>query len=286
MRVITFLAIVFTMFFTFSPVAMAREQTDKPTLILAVHPYLAPDEVIKRFTPLADYLGQQLGQKVRVRVGPSYAAHIDAIGNDSVDIAFMGPVAYVELSARYSTKPLLARLAINGEPVFRGVIIVRKESTLNSLAELKGKRFAFGEKDSTMGTIIPRHMLQQAGVSLDDLAQHTFIIGHKNVALAVLSGSADAGAVKDEIFREMESQGLRVLATSPAISEHLFVTRANLPSAQVEQLRNALLALKNKAHGADILRSINVGATALVPVSNSDYANLRVIVNSLDTNAP
>lgn len=92
--------------------------------------------------------------------------------------------------------------------------------------------------------------------------------------------------MKDEIFREMESQGLRVLATSPAISEHLFVTRANLPSAQVEQLRNALLTLKDKTHGADILRSINISATALVPVSNSDYANLRVIVNSLGTLAP
>lgn len=160
MRAITFLAIVFATLFISSPTVTALEQTEKPTLILAIHPYLAPDEIIKRFTPLADYLGQQLGQKVHVRVGPSYAAHIDAIGSDSVDIAFMGPVAYVELSARYSTKPLLARLAINGEPVFRGIIIVRKESTLKSLEELKGKRFAFGEKDSTMGTIIPRYMLQ------------------------------------------------------------------------------------------------------------------------------
>lgn len=266
--------------------AIAADSNAQSPLILAVHPYLTPAEIVRRFTPLAAYLGKRLDRSVLVRVGPSYEAHIEAVGRDTVDIAFMGPAAYVALTDRYGNKPLLARLEIDGKPVFRGSIVVRRDSPVMELADLKGKRFAFGEPDSTMGTLVPQYMLLQARVPLSALAQHNNISGHKNVALAVLAGAADAGAVKDEIYREFESQGLRLLAASPAVSEHLFVTRTDLPPTLVTQLRDAMLTLKEQPDGANIMRSINAQTTALVSVSDADYANLRNMIQTVAASTP
>ena len=221
----------------------AAEPAQTP-LILAVHPYLQSEEIQKRFTPLADYLSKQLQRPVQVRIGRDYAQHVEAIGLNSVDIAFMGPSSFVLMQERYDAKPLLARIAIKGKPQLSGYIVTSVNSTLRNLGDLRGKRFAFVDPDSTMGTIVPRYVMQQAGIELKTLASYQYLGGHKNVALGVLGGDYDAGAVKSEVYDEMAPRGLRVLAKLPAVSEHLFVARSDMPDKQVAQLRQALLQLQ------------------------------------------
>ena len=251
------------------------------SLILAVHPYLPFAELTDRYTPLADYLGKQLGRDVVVRIGRNYQDHMVHIGRDEVDIAFMGPAPYVALVDKYGGKPLLARLEINGKPVFHGKIITAKDSPIASLADLKGKRFAFGDPESTMSHRVPRFMLLEVDVSVDDLADHQFLGSHTNVALGVLAGDFDAGAVKEEVFYKFEPQGLQALATTPPFSEHVFVARSTLPPQTVEAIRKALYRLRDTSEGQAILSGIKEGLTGMVPVQDSDYDNLREILKTL-----
>ena len=268
----------------FGPAAVgaASEPLQRP-IVLAVHPYLPSVDLQKRFAPLAEYLGRVLGQKVVVRVGRDYEEHIMAIGSDGVDIAFMGPAPYVKLVARYGAKPLLARIETKGDAYLSGVIITRSDSPLRSVAGLRGKVFAFGDPDSTMSSLVPRYALQLAGVPLTALAHYEYLGAHENVALGVLAGDFDAGAVKVEGFDAFAARGLRVLAKLPRVSEHLFVTRADLPASQVTLLRSALLNLKTTPQGSAIMRSIQKNMTAMVPVADADYTNLRAILRALDT---
>ena len=251
-------------------------------LVLQVHPYLPAAEILARFSPLAEYLGRRVGRPVVVRISIDYQQHIELIGEDKVDFAFMGPASYVNLVNRYGEKPLLLRLELDGKPTFKGAIIVARDSGFRSLSALKGKSFAFGDPDSTMSHLVPRYMLSEAGVDLKDLARHAFLRNHHNVALGVLVGKFDAGAVKSEIFFKYEKRGLRVLAWTPALSEHLFVTSSRLPKQTVTALREALAALADSKEGRDILKGINVKATGLVPVADSDYDNLRTILGKLE----
>ena len=259
----------------------AAEPAQTP-LILAVHPYLPSEEIHKRFTPLAEYLGKQLGRPVQVRVGRDYIQHVEAIGLNNVDIAFMGPSSFVLMGERYGAKPLLARIAIKGKPRLSVYIVTSVNSTLRNLGDLRGKRFAFVDPDSTMGTIVPRYVMQQAGIELKTLASYQYLGGHKNVALGVLSGDYDAGAVKSEVYDEMASRGLRVLAKLPEVSEHLFVARSDMPDKQVAQLRQALLQLQGEADGVVIMRAMNKDMTAMVPVVDADYDNLRKIQRTVE----
>ncbi len=250
-------------------------------LVLSVHPFLRAEEVVARFTPIANYLGEQLGIKIVVRVGASYDEHIQAIGRDQVDIAYMGPASYVSLVNQYGNKPTLARIEMDGKPTFHGYIVTRSDSAIKSLADLKGQSFAFGDPKSTMSYVVPHFMLVEAGVLTDDTVEHIFLGSHENVALAVLSGDYAAGALKPAVFKKFEARGLRVLAVSPEISEHVFVSRANLTEKTVAALRKAMFAASQSPDGAAALRYIKSSATGLIPVQDADYDSLRTIINSL-----
>lgn len=251
-------------------------------LILAIHPYLPAPEIQRRFGPLASHLGRALRREVSVRVGQDYDQHIAAIGLDQVDIAFLGPASYVRMVERYGRKPILARFQTGDDPHLYGVIAVRRDSPLQRLEGLKGRRFAFGDPQSTMSHIVPRYMLRQAGIGLDDLAMHRFLGSHRNVALAVLAGDYDAGAMKREVYDEFAPRGLRALAVSPPSPDHLFVTRADLPAADVARLRQALLRLGETPAGRDLLKRLHPGLTALIPAQDGDYDALRVMVRAVD----
>ncbi len=250
-------------------------------LMFYVHPYLPAAELIKRFTPLTDYLSEKTGLDIKVNVTKDYSEHIKHIGEGIADIAYMGPASYVKMTDRYGKKPLLARLEIEGMPVFRGAIIVRKESPLKTLSGLKGKRFAFGDPSSTMSYLVPLYMLINEGVGNNELSEHKNLKSHNNVALSVLVGDFDAGAVKEEVFYKYEDRGLRVLEWTPEISEHLIIANDFLSLEVIEALRNALLQLKDAEDGSDIMRGIKETVTAMVPVQDGDYDNLRLILNTL-----
>lgn len=251
-------------------------------LIVAVHPYLPANELTQRFSPLADYLSRELGRPVVVRIGADYWEHIEYIGKDQVDLAFMGPASYVKMVEKYGEKPILARIEINGQPQFRGRIIVREDSPLKMLSDLKGRSFAFGDAGSTMSYQVPRYMLWKAGITLNDLFDHRFLGSHNNVALAVLAGDFDAGAVKEEVFLSFESRGLRALAATPALSEHLFVASNALPANTVQAMRAALYRLKDIPQGSLIMNAIKKDMSAMVPAADSDYDSLRDILQALE----
>ena len=252
------------------------------TLKLCIHPYLAASDLHRRFAPLAEYLSDKLGTKVEIQISSDYKEHIENIGNDIVDIAYMGPASYVKLVETYGKKPVLAAIEIKGKSYFHGVIIAEKNSSISSLKDLRGRKFAFGDPNSTMSHLVPRYMLWEAGIDIYELSGHKHLSNHDNVALGVLTGNFDAGAVKIETYYKYKDRGLKVIATSPEINEHLFVASSELPEETMQVLRKALLELKDQESGKRIMSSIKKDMTAMVLVYDSSYDNLRLILKTLN----
>ncbi|MBF0470086.1 MAG: phosphate/phosphite/phosphonate ABC transporter substrate-binding protein [Gammaproteobacteria bacterium] len=255
------------------PILQAAENA---SLTLAIHPYLPADELLQKFTPLAQLLSQGMETPVSVRVGSSYDEHSAAIGGDRVDIAYMGPAPYIRMVDAYGYKPLLTRLEVNGRPTFQGHIIVREDSYLQSLRDLRGKSIAFGDHRSTMSYLIPYQMMLEAGV-FPPGQHHSYLTlnGHVNIALGVLTGDVDAGAVKEEVYERYREEGIRSLLSTPAISEHLFVARSDLAPALQQKLKEVMLTLNETVAGREALAKIKPGTTRLVEVADSDYDTLR-----------
>lgn len=248
-------------------------------LILGVHPYLSYPEIKARFRPLAHLLANRLKRPVEVRVGSSYAEHVDHVGKDDIDIAYLGPAPYVKLVELYGKKPLLARLERNGKAVLDGHIVVRRDSPVRRLEDLHNKSFGLGDPDSTMSSVIPLTVLEQAGVNIKNSSQLHRFRGHTNIALAVLSGRIEAGAVKSEVYKHYARQGLRSIQRLPEVPEHLFVARADMQDSLLEAIRSLLRSLHTTPQGRSILRSLHRDATALGPLSDNDYDSLRLLLS-------
>ncbi|RJQ43640.1 MAG: phosphate/phosphite/phosphonate ABC transporter substrate-binding protein [Nitrospiraceae bacterium] len=255
---------------------------NQKAIILEIHPYLPATELIDRFTPLTEYLSRAIGRPVKISIAKDYKDHIDNIGNDKVDIAFLGPASYVKMVKQYEKKQLLARFEIQGKPTFCGSIIVKKNSTIYSLNELAGKRFAFGDPDSTMSHLLPRFMLQEAGVEITALSGYAFLDNHNDVALGVLMGGFDAGAVKEDVFLKYKERGLRELVKTPEISEHVFVATRSLPPGIADTVKDALFKLKNDDKGRTIMSMMRDSLTGLAPANDMDYDNLRSILKKIE----
>ena len=97
--------------------------------------------------------------------------------------------------------------------------------------------------------------------------------------MGVLVGDFEAGAVKEAVYQRFKLKGLRMLTATPAIAEHLFVTRSTLAETTVTQLRTAMLKLKETPGGLNVLRSIKASLTGFSPVTDSAYNSLRQILD-------
>lgn len=259
----------------------AAEEAATP-LSLGFMPYLNAAHLLEKYTPLAEYLSQELERPVRVTVAKNYAEHIRLTGEDRLDISFLGGNPYVVIGDDYGRKPLLVRYVFEGKPTFRAVIFVHRDSPFNTLVQLKGRRMAFGNVNSTLSTQVPLFMLMEAGVGLGDLARYEHLRNHENVVLGVEFGDFDAGAVAEEVFREHRSQDIKLLAASPELSTHVFVTRAGMPETLRDRIRRALLAL----HAEDpmqqvILHAISAKLSGFAPVFDSDYDLHRKILTKV-----
>jgi phosphonate transport system substrate-binding protein len=251
-------------------------------LILGVQPSLERSELLRRFAPLAHYLGARVGRLIEVRVAQDYEQHIEDVGSDRLDIAFLGPAPYVLMRDRYGAKPLLARLEVDGRPELQGHIVVRNDSQLYTLEDLRDHGFAFGDPRSTMSSLVPRYMLLKAGIRERDFGFVLRLPGHQDVALAVLSGDVDAGAVRQDVLEAFRHQGLRSVAQSLPISEHLFVTRADLDPLLVGQLRQALLEMGQVPDAQPALLALQQRVTGMAPVQDADYTSMREVLRWLD----
>lgn len=254
---------------------------DETTLIFSVHPYKQSTVINNSFSPLVKYLSDKTSRSFELRISKDYQSHIDLIGNDQVDIAYMGPASYVKLVDTFGKKRLLTRLEVAGKPTFQGVIIIRRDSDISSLKMLQGKRFAFGSPSSTMSHLVPRYMMISEGITVEQLGKYAFLGNHANVALGVLAGNYDAGAVKEAVFQKYKSKGLKKLAMTPKLSEHLFIVNNKMDNKLVNEIKTLMLDLHLDSNGIEILQSIKKSATALVSVKDSDYDNLRDIIKRL-----
>lgn len=260
--------------------ALAATAFGQEPLKLGIHPYLAATELHKRFTPLTEHLGKALGRKVDILVAGDYQQHIRNIASGAVDMAFMGPAAYTIMVDEYGKRPILSGIEYKGSRTFYGAIIVRKDSPYRKISDLKDKKIAFVDKKSTMH-LVPLYMLVNDGVTPQRMAKYDFLGKHENVALAVLAGEYDAGALKDETFEKYQSRGLRLLAKTPPISEHVFVASAKLPGKTVETIRRAMFDLKKTDDGRAIMAPIKDHLTGMVPAEDKEYNQLRKMIKVL-----
>jgi phosphonate transport system substrate-binding protein len=236
---------------------------------------------VEEKAPLRDYLSKAVGNKVELIIPTNYNATVEALGNGSLDFAYLGALTYVKAHERYNVTPLVQRSA---DKSFHSLFITQTGAPIQKLADCKGKRFAFGDINSTSGHLIPFDELKKAGINADEDMQIRYTGSHAATVKAVEGGAADAGALDETVYHSMISEGkvdggkVRVFVTSPPFVDYVWVARANVGAAQREGFAKAFLSLKEGQNDAilNILRGKD-----FVRADDAEYANIRKIARDL-----
>jgi len=165
---------------------------DKPIGVGMIPDAGATQVSIQEKAPLRDYLTTQMGREVNLVIPTNYNATVEALGNGSLDFAYLGGLTYVKAHRQYGVVPLVQR---NSDLEFHSLFITGSSSAVKSLADLKEKTFAFGDINSTSGHLMPYMELKRAGVNVDADLKFRYSGSHPATAKAVESGAVDAGAL-------------------------------------------------------------------------------------------
>lgn len=198
-----------------------------------------PVEMIKRMSGLTRYLALRTHLNVHFRPSPNLESAVDDLGAGQTQIAYLTPVAYIEAHKKYGVIPLVAPTT-QGRPYFSMVIGVKAESGIHTPAELKGKRFAYGDEKS----LLQKAAVESMGLKLSDFSKFAYLKHNDNIAKAVLAGDFDAGILKDSAADDFKSKGIVVIDRTAPLPSYIFAVHPNMPAAVRDQLRDALLALK------------------------------------------
>lgn len=255
------------------PTAVADTPT---TLRVGIIPNQAPDRQRAQYEPFRQYLERTLGQPVETFVATDYTGVVEAMASEKLDLAYFGGLTFAQAERRVPLTPIVTEIdRETGTEQYYSAIIVSADSPVGSVAELKGKRFAFGDINSTSGSLYPRLMLDRAGISdFSDPQRFIYTGGHDATTLAVANRTVDAGGVEKRIMERLFDAGtvkraqIRILQQTP-VQGYPWAVRAKLDAGLVDRLTRAFLDLRD----SDLLRLMR--AERYTRVQSSDYDEVR-----------
>ncbi|MFA6497839.1 MAG: PhnD/SsuA/transferrin family substrate-binding protein [Desulfurivibrionaceae bacterium] len=167
-------------------------------------------KVMEEWAATGEYLTGKMGEPVII-MPLEFAAIEPMVKDGKIDFVLANSAFFVEIEKLYGAKPVAMQInSANGKPVkeFGGVIFARKDSPINNLADLKGKKFMVVKASSFGGGQMAMRLLLQNGIDYrKDFAEFKEGGKHDNVILAVKNGAMDAGTVRSDTLEAMEKEG-------------------------------------------------------------------------------
>jgi len=159
------------------------------------------------YRPLAQYLAGQLGRTVELRTVDTWEGLAKSLANGETDLALMGPWGYV-LANHVAGAQVVSTIEYDGRPEYFAIMITHPDSGIGTLADLEGKTFAFGDKGSTSGYLIPLHHFMTQGIDPEKYFSKVVHTSHQAIETQVTAGQLDAGADYNRNRNAMIEQGL------------------------------------------------------------------------------
>ncbi|MDD1979146.1 putative selenate ABC transporter substrate-binding protein [Pseudomonas tussilaginis] len=239
----------------------------------------APTELLRKFKPLGEYLEQKLGMKVEFVPVSDYPAVVEALATDRLDMAWLGGFTFVQVHLKSPTAtPLVQR---EQDAKFTSKFITANPD-IKSLADLKGKTFAFGSISSTSGSLMPRYfMLKNDNIKPETYFSRVAYSGaHDATAAWVQAGKVDAGVLNASVWDKLVASGkvdtnkVKVFATTPSYYDYNWTVRGSLDPALKEKIKQAFLDL-DPAKPADKTILDLQAASRFIATSPDNYKGIE-----------
>jgi phosphonate transport system substrate-binding protein len=268
----------------FAAVSSLPAVADEAVLRVSAIPDEAPTELQRKFAPLGKYLEAQTGMKVIFTPVSDYAAVVESLATKKIDLAWLGGFTFVQAKIRTNGTaiPIVQRAE---DAVFTSKFITA-DPAIKTVADLKGKTFAFGAPSSTSGSLMPRFFLQQAGLNPEkDFKNVAYSGAHDATVAFVAAGKAEAGVLNASVWdklveqKKVDTDKVRVFSTTPTYFDYNWTVRGDLDPVLVKKLTDAFLKLDpaNPEH-KDILALQR--ASKFVPTKKENYDGIEKAAHS------
>ncbi|TAG05008.1 MAG: phosphate/phosphite/phosphonate ABC transporter substrate-binding protein [Betaproteobacteria bacterium] len=232
------------------------------------------------YKPLAAYLEKALNRKVVLRTVDTWEGLAKSLATGETDIGLLGPWGYV-LANHEAGAQAISTILYDSKPEYFAIMVTHPSSGIRSIDDLKGKSFAFGDKGSTSGYLIPFYEFQKRGLDTEKFFSRTLYTKHQAIETAVTRRELDAGADYNRNRDAMIAQGLikaeesQIFWTSPPLPNDAVAVSAALAkdTAFVAKLRAALAGV-----GQALLKQPDLlppRYTGFVSKDNAFYAPIR-----------
>jgi phosphate/phosphite/phosphonate ABC transporter binding protein len=275
--------IALAIFWSFLAGVGSAAETPKP-LRIAILPCNNIEITFRKFYPLLRYLKQQTNLDIRLVVPGDFTQFEISLKNGETDFALQDPHTYITSANLYNKDELLRTLSMDGGTTHSAVVVVRQDSHIKTLNDLRGKTVMFGPKSSSSKWVAARLLFEENGLNINkDLKAYSHGGCCEDIAFSVYMKSVDAGVVCDHFLAEHEEKQLelgvegvkiQVIGRTKPVPNRVLSPRKDVSEDIVSKINNALLKLdrKNPEH-AKILYRAELGR--FQRAYNNDYDSLR-----------
>jgi phosphonate transport system substrate-binding protein len=227
--------------------------------------------------PLTDSVSAQIGVPVEASITTSYAALVEAQKNKQVVMGYYGALSFLLAEQQFGAVPILVDSTDGKSPgKYNSYLLAGKDSPVKTVADIKGKDFAFVDPASTSGNLFPRAMLIDAGIDPNKDIRGRYAGNHQNAILAIAKGQVPCGASNNLSVDSAVSRGviakddLVILKVSPDIPNGPYAVHPDLDKRAVKKLQEAFGAFTDPA----ALKALEL-VGPLIPTDTSQYNFVR-----------
>lgn len=268
------------------PVARPGDRASQnPPLRVAVAAMISPKETFDLYRQLLTYLGRKLEKNLEFVQRKTYGEIDELLGKGLIDLAFIcsGPYA---LGKFHHNLELLAVPEVHGSHFYRSYLIVNRNSSFQSLEDLKGRTFAFTDPDSNTGRLVPTYWLDQMNQRPETyFGRVIYTYSHDNAIMAVARGMVDGAAVDGLIWEFYQAKNpaftskTRIIKKSEPYGIPPLVASGHLSRESQARIRELLFTMHLDPEGKKILDELMIDR--FIPARDEWYDSVRQMHQSL-----
>lgn len=278
----------------------ASKKVDLKELNVQFVPSTQADTIQAKAKPLEKLLKKELGIPVHVTISTDYNTVVEAMGSGKVDMGFLPPDPYVQAHKQYGAKVILQsqRYGINDKKndgsdtdklvdYYRALVVVKKDSSIKNVKDLKGKKIAVQNPTSDAGYIFPVVDLKKKGMNVVKNSDLVTVKGHDQGVISVVNGDTDAAFVFDDARNLVKEDNpdvfkdTRVLKYTTKIPNDTITLRKGVSKADSKTIQKAMIKVSKTDKGKKVMKDVYSWA-GVTKSKDSNFDTVRKYQNKVE----
>ena len=229
--------------------ANASEPVNPRVYTVGIVPQQSATRLARLWVPILNHLGEKAGISLRFATAPNIPTFEKRLASGEYDLAYMNPYHYTV----FHRNPGYVAFAHAADKQIKGIVVVRRDSSIADLSELAGHKLAFPAPAAFAASVLPRAHLRNKGIAIEPV----YVSSHDSVYRNVARGLYPAGGGVMRTFRSIDSavsDQLRILWTTQGYTPHAFAAHPAMPIGVVDRLQQAMMSMATDPEGRELFR--------------------------------